>query len=598
MTPTRHPRRLGIVVAIVCAGGLAAFAAAAASLATSHPSGETLAGLALLLGAMLLADRFPVPLEGLDAAGVSLSFVFGVAAVVLFGWAGGLVAVVAAPAIGQLLDRRPLVRLAYNTSVHGLSAGAGGLLIAPVRGSDVGRLVLQVALCALGQHVVNTLLVSGVVSASTDRRLPALVRANMRATALPFALMASAALMLVVLWQRSPGLSAALVGPLLAIALYQRSTHRALDAMRLALTDPLTALGNHRHFHERLREELQDARRESRRLTLCLVDVDDFKLVNDRFGHPAGDRVLAEVAARLRQGGESFRLGGDEFALILTGASEDSAVRTATSIVERIAALQLDVGAVTVSAGVATADPVRSDHGDLIRRADGALYTAKQNGKNSVRVALPELGFGALRRLGRTVDGTVRRRAAASLAAAVDEREASAPGKSIRVGELAARIAVRLGVEPEEVELVWLAGSLHDLGKLAIPEQILRKRDALTPDERTALEGHAKVGSSMLAEAGAEPIAQWVRHHHERWDGEGYPDGIPAAEIPLGARILFVADAYQAMTSSRPYRPALAPLEALVELRRCAGTQFDPEIVAALADEVGLAARREDALAS
>jgi diguanylate cyclase (GGDEF)-like protein len=599
MTQTRHSRRLVVVVATVCAAGVVAFVAAAASLATSHPSGETLIGLALLVGAMLLADRFPVPLEGLDAAGISLSFVFGVAAVVLFGWAGGLVAVVAAPAVGQLLDRRPPVRVAYNTSVHGLSAGAGGLLIAPLRGGGVGSLVAQVALCALAQHVVNTLLVSGVVSVSSSRRLSPLVRANVRATALPFALMASAALMLIVLWQRSPLLSAALVGPLLAIALYQRSTHRALRAMRLALTDPLTGLGNHRHFHERLREELRDARRDGRRLTLCLVDIDDFKLVNDRFGHPLGDRVLAEVAARLRQGGESFRLGGDEFALILPGVSEESAARTAGSVVERIAAVELEtVGPITVSAGLAGAEPAGSDHGDLVRRADGALYAAKKGGKNSVRIALPEIGLGALRRLGDAVDGAVRRRAAESLAAAVDEREASNPGNSLRVGELAARIALRLGVDSEEVELVWLAGSLHDLGKLAIPEDILRKREPLTAEERAALEGHVTLGSSMLAGAGAEPIARWVRHHHERWDGGGYPDGIPAGEIPLGARILFVADAYQAMTSSRSYRAALTPREALAELRRCAGTQFDPAIVAALADEVGLAARRADALAS
>ena len=598
MAPARLPRRLTVVVVTVCAAGLAVSASAAATLTASAPSAETLGALALLVGAMLLTDRFPVPLEGLDAAGVSLSFVFGVAAVVLFGWAAGLVAVVAAPAIGQLLDRRPPVRVAYNTSVHGLAAGAGGLAIAPVRGGDIGRLVAQVALCALAQHLVNTVLVTGAVAASTERRIGPLLRTNLRATALPFALMGSTALVLVVLWQRSPGLSVALIGPLLAIALYQRSTHRALRAMRLALTDPLTGLGNHRHFHERLREELQDARREGRRLTLCLVDIDDFKLVNDRFGHPVGDRVLAEVAARLRQGGESFRLGGDEFALILAGASEESAARTARSIVDRIAAAEFEVvGSVTVSAGVAGADLARGDHGDLVRRADGALYTAKKEGKNAVLVAPPELRLGALRRLAGTIDETVRRRAAASLAAAVDEREAS-PGRSLRVGELAARIAVRLGVESEEVGLVWLAGSLHDLGKLAIPEMILRKPGPLTPAERATLEGHAKLGSSMLAEAGAEPIALWVRHHHERWDGCGYPDGIPGREIPLGARILFAADAYEAMTSPRPYRGALSPREALAELRRGAGTQFDPEVVAALADEVGLSARRVSALAS
>ena len=396
MTTRRHPRRLAAVVAVVCAAGSAAFAAALASLAGSHLGAETAVGLCLFAAAMILADRFPVPLEGLDAAGVSLSFVFGVAAVMLFGWAAGLVAVVVAPAVGQLLDRRPPVRVAYNTAVHGLAAGAGGLLIASLREGDVGRLVAQVALCAAAQHLVNTVLVSAAISASSGRRLPSLLLASVRATALPFALMASAALTLVVLWQRSPGLSAALAGPLLAIGLYQRSTHRALRAMRLALTDPLTGLGNHRHFHERLREELQDARRNRRRLALCLADIDDFKLVNDRFGHPAGDRVLAEIAARLRQGGESFRLGGDEFALLLPRASEESARRTAASVVERIGALELEVvGSVRVSIGLAIADPSRGDQGDLIRRADGALYAAKQNGKNSIEVAVPGLELGA-----------------------------------------------------------------------------------------------------------------------------------------------------------------------------------------------------------
>jgi HD-GYP domain-containing protein (c-di-GMP phosphodiesterase class II) len=252
-----------------------------------------------------------------------------------------------------------------------------------------------------------------------------------------------------------------------------------------------------------------------------------------------------------------------------------------------------------VSAGLAVADPGRSDQGDLIRRADGALYAAKQNGKNSIRIAVPAAGLGALRRLGKSVDRRTRRRAAESLAAAVDEREGAEPGRSLRVGELAARVAARLGVDAEEVELLWLAGSLHDLGKLAVPEEILRKREPLAPEERRALEGHAKIGASLLADAGAEPVATWIRHHHERWDGRGYPDGIPAAEVPLGARILFVADAYQAMTANRPFRPALTPHEALAELRRCAGTQFDPEVVTALEAEVEVAAPpRLDALAS
>ena len=207
-----------------------------------------------------------------------------------------------------------------------------------------------------------------------------------------FALMASAALVLVVLWQRSPLLSAALVGPLLAIALYQRSTYRALRAMRLALTDPLTGLGNHRHFHERLERELVAAERNECSFSLCLVDVDDFKRVNDLFGHPAGDLVLSRIATNLRQNGEAFRLGGDEFALLLPEYNESEAIATASSILERIAELQLDhVGSVTVSAGVATFPRQAPDRGELIRLADSALYWAKENGKNRVHVYRPDV---------------------------------------------------------------------------------------------------------------------------------------------------------------------------------------------------------------
>src|SRR4030095_11305620 len=150
-------------------------------------------------------------------------------------------------------------------------------------------------------------------------------------------------------------LSIALVGPLLAISLYQRTTHRALRAMRLALTDPLTGLGNHRHFHERLQRELRNAEEQETPLTLCFVDIDDFKKINDRFGHPSGDRVLSQIAARLRQGGEAFRLGGDEFGLLLVDHDEETALEAADSIVERVAGSHFDhIGNVTVSAGLAT----------------------------------------------------------------------------------------------------------------------------------------------------------------------------------------------------------------------------------------------------
>src|SRR5207302_11126632 len=152
-----------------------------------------------------------------------------------------------------------------------------------------------------------------------------------------------------------------------------------------------------------------------------------------------------------------------------------------------------------------------------------------------------------------------------------------------------ARIAIRLGLDAEQVELTRLAGSLHDLGKLAIPEEILRKPGELTDSERLVLERHPQTGFRMLDSLGVDPVADILLHHHERWDGAGYPDGQRGDAIPLGARIIFVADAYDAMTSDRVYRQKRSPEEAIAELQRCAGTQFDPEIVTAFVEDPELA---------
>jgi diguanylate cyclase (GGDEF)-like protein len=406
--------------------------------------------------------------------------------------------------------------------------------------------------------------------------------------------MASAALMLVVLWERSPLFSGALIGPLLAIALYQRSTYREMRAMRLALTDPLTGLGNHRHFHERLQRELMDAHERSTPLTLVLIDIDEFKQINDTYGHPAGDRVLSQVAGRLRQGGEAFRLGGDEFAVLLPGEDAHNAVAAASSILERIRTLTVEQNIrMTASAGVATFPSQGVGRDELIRLADSALYWAKEHGKNQVRVYRPDvLELSALKRIAAGPDRAARYRAAASLAKAVDARDVYTGSHSERVSDMAARVAVRLGLPDEQVELTRLAGSLHDLGKLAIPEEILRKPGPLTDAERLVLERHPQIGYRMLDSLGVDPVAEWVLHHHERWDGGGYPDGLFGEEIPIGARIIFVADAYDAMTSDRVYRQRLSEEEALAELRRCAGTQFDPRIVAAFAEELGLPTHR------
>jgi diguanylate cyclase (GGDEF)-like protein len=587
--PAAIPAKVLAIVVPVIVAGAAALAVALYRYAGMHPSAADMGELAGLFASMVVAERFPVPLDGVSAGGMTLGFVFSVSAIILLGWPAGVIIAAGAPTLTHLFQRRPPLRAGYNGAMFALSALVAGLVVEHVHGNSVPMLVARVVLCGVLYYwVVNLVLISAVLSADTGRAFSAIARENITQTAAPFAFMVSAALTLIVLWQREPALSAALVGPLLAIALYQRSTHKAMRAMRLALTDPLTGLGNHRSFHERLQRELVVAEEKSSSLALCLVDFDDLKSVNDRFGHPVGDLVLGHVASRLRQGGEAFRLGGDEFAVLLPRQDERQATGVARSIVERVAALDVEgVGPVTVSAGVAMYPTHGTGRDELIRLADSALYWAKKDGKNRVRAYAAESILRAnLEQLADTPDRAAQYRAAESLAKAVDERDAYTGSHSQRVGEYAARIARRLGADEAAVELTRLAGNLHDLGKLAIPEEVLRNPDSLNEAERIMLERHPQIGFRMLESLGVEPVAEWVLHHHERWDGAGYPNRLAAEAIPLGARIIFVADAYDAMTSDRAYRSAIPQQDALAELERCAGTQFDPAVVKALTEEL------------
>jgi diguanylate cyclase (GGDEF)-like protein len=585
---SRETARLLPLLVPVTVSALVALVAAAAAFAASAPTVGVMGGVLALAVAATFVEAYPVPIEGISSGGVSLTAVFIVGAAVIYGWAPAIMIGFIARATIELVQRRPAIRLAYNSAVYALAGGAAGAAAALVGAhSGVGGLFLHVLMAASAFYTVNILLTAGIISRwSGDPFLP-LLRHSVYWTVVPFSIMASVSLMLAVLWERSPFLATALVGPLVAIALYQRSVHSALKAMRLALTDPLTGLGNHRHFHERLQHDLDKAQEEGFPLTLCLLDIDNFKQVNDRYGHPSGDKVLAQVAARLRQGGEAFRLGGDEFALLLPRRDEHEGLSIARSIIERMSETEIDLGEVlNMSAGVATYPQHGVERSELVRVADSALYVAKEQGKNTVRVYRPDvIEIAELRRLAEGPDRAARLRAAASLAHAVDARDAYTGSHSYMVGELAARVAKRMGLDSESIELTRLAGSLHDLGKLAIPEEILRKPGPLNEAERLVLERHPQIGYRMLDSLGVEPVATWVLHHHERWDGNGYPEQKAGAEIPLGARILFVADAYDAMTTDRVYRGRLSHDRAIAELERCAGTQFDPEVVAAFKHE-------------
>ncbi|MGH3023151.1 MAG: bifunctional diguanylate cyclase/phosphohydrolase [Gaiellaceae bacterium] len=585
---SRETARLLPLLVPVALSAAVALGAAAYTFATSKPTIAVLVGLLALAVAATFVEAYPVPIEGISSGGVSLTAVFIVGAAVIYGWAPAVIIGFLARASIELVQRRPAIRLVYNSGVYALGGAAAGGAVALLGDAEgVAHLFFDVVLGATGFYAVNIPLTAAIIARWSGEPFFELLKRSIYWTAVPFSIMASVSLMLAVLWDRSPLLATALVGPLVAIALYQRSVYSALKAMRLALTDPLTGLGNHRHFHERLQHDLARAQDEGFPLTLVLLDVDNFKQTNDRFGHPAGDRVLVQVAARLRQGGEAFRLGGDEFALLLPRRDEHEGLSIARAVIERISETESDFGGtLSMSAGIATYPQHGVERSELVRVADSALYHAKEQGKNTVRVYRPDvIELAELRRLAEGPDRAARLRAAASLAHAVDARDAYTGSHSYMVGELAARVAKRMGLDSEAIELTRLAGSLHDLGKLAIPEEILRKPGPLNEAERLVLERHPQIGYRMLDSLGVEPVATWVLHHHERWDGHGYPERKSGGDIPLGARILFVADAYDAMTTDRVYRGRLSHDRAIAELERCAGTQFDPDVVAAFRAE-------------
>jgi diguanylate cyclase (GGDEF)-like protein len=278
----------------------------------------------------------------------------------------------------------------YNSGAYALSAGAAGAAAWAFERGSVGHLVLEVIAAAAAYYVVNVVLISAAIARWSREPFFSMVAASTYSTALPFAIMTSGTLMLAVLWDRSPPLTLALVGPLLAVALYQRSVHQTLVATRLALTDALTGLGNQRHFQERLQQELDRAEATNRPLALCLIDVDALKSVNDRHGHLVGDRLLIEVSGSLRHGGEAFRVGGDEFAVLLPDRTEDAARETAESLLARVTALQVHGEQLRISIGVAVFPTGVEQRNELYRSADTSLYASKRAGGNRVTLFVPQ----------------------------------------------------------------------------------------------------------------------------------------------------------------------------------------------------------------
>ena len=350
-----------------------------------------------------------------------------------------------------------------------------------------------------------------------------------------------------------------------------------------AVRDPLTGLLNRRGYQQRLEEELGRAARYGTPLSIVLGDLDRFKVLNDRHGHRHGDealRTFADICLRgLRSQDFVSRVGGEEFALVLPHTTESAAVLVAERLRRSVAAELRgpDGVAVTASFGVATFPAHGVTAEILLDHADQAMYAAKSLGRDrtiAFAADLQELSPAALAR-------REHLQAVLMIAETLDLRDAATHAHSETVARHCEAIAVELGLDADRVGRIRLAGLLHDIGKIGVADAILRKPGALEPEEWKEMRKHPELGARIVESAGLHDVGTWVLAHHERMDGAGYPFGLAGDEIPLEARILAIADAYEAMTADRPYRSGMGETAARAELIRCAGTQFDAELIAA-----------------
>ncbi len=361
--------------------------------------------------------------------------------------------------------------------------------------------------------------------------------------------------------------AASLAAVMARLILTYRENLAMLDISREeALTDALTGLGNRRALTTDL--ELAFGGPPAQPL-LAIFDLDGFKHYNDSFGHPAGDALLqrlgAGLAERVRGRGTAYRMGGDEFCILLDRADDVLLAGCAAALHESGEGFSIGCSHGAVVLGDDVHDPSAA-----LRIADKRLYAGKRRGRASIPGEAKEV---MLRILAESDP---------ELGTHVND-----------VADLAERVALRLNRSAEEVQQVRLAAELHDVGKIAIPDEILSKPGPLDPGDWEFMRRHTLIGERIItASPGLAPVAAMVRSSHERWDGKGYPDALTGDEIPLGARIVAVCDAYDAMTKDRPYRDGMSLHDAVRELQRCAGSQFDPEVVAAF--EVAL---RESAAA-
>jgi diguanylate cyclase (GGDEF)-like protein len=469
-------------------------------------------------------------------------------------------------AFAAKLELRGLLEILLNGSLEALDA-------------DAGRLMLTggPAPLALGAGADDALRALEGNAASPASPIQ-IGEAGTWTVSLPMRIAASPRVVTGTLWFVRDGRAfeedeIALIAELISKAELSAAEIIAHEAIRRqAVTDPLTGLGNRRKLIADLAAALRDPSTSSPSL-LLLFDLDGFKDYNDTFGHLAGDALLARLGRKLDEAvagfGSAYHLGGDEFCAHIQLDGEDS-----DALIHRASAALSEAGAelsIDASMGVAVLPHEAASADHALQVADERMYANKRS-----------------RSAARSQAGEVLLRTMHAKQPELDEH-------SSNVAELATRVARRLGLGGEALDEIARAAELHDIGKVGVPDAILNKPSSLTDGEWEFIYQHTILGERILHGAPAlRPVARLVRASHERWDGTGYPDRLRGEEIPLGARIVAVCDAYEAMTANRSYRAAVSRELACQELRRSAGTQFDPEVVQAFLVEIETAGEERE----